>query len=35
MFFLSVTNEQTDGPTLFFKSPRHTDSNGIEHSVLA
>ena len=29
------TDGRTDGPTLFLKSPRHTDSNGMEHFVVA
>ena len=35
-FFVTVTNGRTDRRTYtFFKSPRHTDSNGIQHSVVA
>ena len=34
--FVSVTNGKTVGRTYtFLKSPRHTDSNIIEHSVVA
>ena len=34
-FFVSVTNGQTDGRTYTFLKSRHTDSNGIKHSVVA